>query len=102
MISGIVRVLPDGTLVLSDELKETFADVQTFWAAQEGDFILLMPLEWEGSEALTAKQALDELRKMATQDGETTRTPEEVMEELRTVRRRIWKEEYRSRYIKAL
>jgi negative regulator of replication initiation len=102
MKEDIVRVLPDGTLVLSEELKESFADVLTFWATQEDDFILLMPLDRKGEETPTTAQALTKLREMTAQADETTRTPEEVIEKLRAIRRRIWAEEYRPRHAKAL
>jgi phosphoglycolate phosphatase-like HAD superfamily hydrolase len=102
MRTGIVKVQQDGTLVLSEELMESFADVRAFWATQEDGFILLMPLDREGEEAQTAAQALAALRQMAAKAEETTRTPEEVLEELRAIRRQIWAEEYRPQYTTVL
>ncbi|RLC90541.1 MAG: hypothetical protein DRI79_04830 [Chloroflexi bacterium] len=102
MGADIVHVLADGTLLLSEELRESFADVRTFWATREDDFILLIPLDRKDEEALTASRALAELREMATQTGETARTAEEVIEKLQAIRRRIWEEEYRPRYLKAI
>lgn len=102
MKADIVHVLPDGHLALPERIRNNFADVKTFWAESRDEFIVLMPLERAGKETLSAQEALEQLQRMVAEAGGVNKTPEEVIEELRAIRKQIWEREYRPRYAKAL
>lgn len=102
MSANVVQVLPDGHLALPEQMKKAFADVKTFWAESRDEFIVLMPLERAGEESLSASEALEAMRQMVARAGGMKKTPQEVIEDLRAIRKFIWETEYRSRYAEAL
>jgi len=102
MKANVVQVLPDGHLALPEQMKKAFADVKTFWAESRDEFIVLMPLERTGEESLSASEALEEMRQMVARAGGMKKTPQEVIEGLRAIRKRIWETEYRPRYAEVL
>jgi hypothetical protein len=102
MNANVVQVLPDGHLALPEQMKRAFADVKTFWAESRDEFIVLMPLERAGEEPLSASEALEEMRQMVARAGGVKKTPQEVIGDLRAIRKRIWETEYRPRYAEVL
>jgi len=100
--ANVAEVLPDGNLALPEEVKRVFADVKTFWVARGDGFLVLMPLELTSGEALLPKQALDKLREMVAKAGGLDKTPAEVIEELRAIRKQVWESEYRPKYAQVL
>lgn len=102
MKANVVQVLPDGHLALPERIRNGFSDVKTFWAESGDEFIVLMPLERAGEEHLSAQEALERLQRMVAEAGGVKKTPEQVIEELRAIRKQIWEREYRPRYAKAL
>jgi hypothetical protein len=83
-------------------MKKAFADVKTFWAESIDEFIVLMPLEQAGEESLSASEALEAMRQMVARAGGMHKTPQEIIEDLRAIRKRIWETEYRPRYAEVL
>ena len=59
-------------------------------------------LERAGEESLSASEALEEMRLMVARIGGMKKTPQEVIEDLRAIRKRIWETEYRPRYAEVL
>lgn len=97
----LAQVSEDGAIILPDEIRAAFAHVRAFWVTQQDNFIVLVPVKPE-EEALTAKQALEALQEGFRRAGKTGRPLDEIIAELRAIRKEIWEKEYHPKYAKAL
>ena len=110
--AGVAELSPEGTLVLPAEVKAQLADTHKFLVIWLEGSVLLVPTSVPsvGRTKIAAdlparlRRARFALRRLsAFQEaiqcaGGSQKTPEEIMENLRAIRRRLWEEEYVHKY----